>query len=356
MQCCRGFFKRDFFRQERRRRIAGCAFSTSTEPRRRSSSTLSGTCTNGHSITSVSNSEMSFPDFCSLCGPGPSQAVSLPCRISCCQREPGLEGVTAQAWGAGRRMACGVECKEGRAGGRDRDALSLEEVVLLIAVGIDVVGRALDHLDGREQPVRAPPVSHWAPASPPLSTAVALVGRASKRMGFMQGQSGARLWSARAITDLPVPRPPAMTTPPMSGFTAARRSAVLMGVCPTTSESGKACFAIELSLKPLPDSASRAAVARSSAANSPSSQFSVSAHVGDTGSQVLHEMSGEGVLTRLVFHGTRHRPSCRLLRTKGPGLSFCRILAYHPKQFGPGAEHRKVDGAKVVWNGGTGEL
>ena len=53
-----------------------------------------------------------------------------------------------------------MECKEGRAGGRDRDALSLEEVVLLIAVGIDVVGRALDHLDGREQPVRAPPVSH----------------------------------------------------------------------------------------------------------------------------------------------------------------------------------------------------
>ena len=40
------------------------------------------------------------------------------------------------------------------------------------------------------------------------------------------------------MTDLPVPRPPAITTPPICGLTAARRSAVLIGPWPTMRESG----------------------------------------------------------------------------------------------------------------------
>jgi len=74
------------------------------------------------------------------------------------------------------------------------------------------------------------------------------------------------------MTDLPVPRPPAMTTPPMSGLTAARSSAVLIGVWPTTSDRGKACFATLLCLYPVPSSAAIAAAARSSAQWGHSSQ------------------------------------------------------------------------------------
>mmetsp|Transcript_7120 Transcript_7120/g.20976 ORF Transcript_7120/g.20976 Transcript_7120/m.20976 type:complete len:305 (-) Transcript_7120:188-1102(-) len=49
--------------------------------------------------------------------------------------------------------------------------------------------------------------------------------------------------SARAMTDLAVPRPPEMSTPPMSRLTAARSSAVLMLSWPTTIDSGRPFWA-----------------------------------------------------------------------------------------------------------------
>eukprot|EP00961_Rhodomonas_salina_P112471 1513352-Rhodomonas_salina.4 len=55
-------------------------------------------------------------------------------------------------------------------------------------------------------------------------------GSVLKGLPLMRSMGGSSLCSALAITDFPVPRPPAMTTPPMSGFTAARSSAVLIGV------------------------------------------------------------------------------------------------------------------------------
>ena len=175
----------------------------------------------------------------------------------------------------------------------------------------------------------------------------------------MQGQSGACLWSARAITDLPVPRPPAMTTPPMSGFTAARRSAVLMGVCPTTSESGKACFAIELSLKLAPDSASMAAAARSTAANSPSSQFSASAHVEEASHKCCMECLEQASLPSL-FSTVPVIDHPAVLCEQGHGSQFLPDSALDPthliqQQGGSGAEHKKVDGTKAAWIGDTGE-
>mmetsp|Transcript_36323 Transcript_36323/g.77463 ORF Transcript_36323/g.77463 Transcript_36323/m.77463 type:complete len:265 (+) Transcript_36323:1703-2497(+) len=46
-------------------------------------------------------------------------------------------------------------------------------------------------------------------------------------------------WMARAMTDLAVPLPPEMTTPPMRPLMAERRRACLIGSCPTTIDSGK---------------------------------------------------------------------------------------------------------------------
>mmetsp|Transcript_18842 Transcript_18842/g.43317 ORF Transcript_18842/g.43317 Transcript_18842/m.43317 type:complete len:242 (-) Transcript_18842:170-895(-) len=56
---------------------------------------------------------------------------------------------------------------------------------------------------------------------------------------------GRSLCRARAMTDFPVPRPPAMITPPICGFTAARSSAVLIGCCPTMRERGRLFIEVE---------------------------------------------------------------------------------------------------------------
>ena len=51
---------------------------------------------------------------------------------------------------------------------------------------------------------------------------------------------GRRAWRPRARTDLPVPRPPAITTPPRPGSTAASSSASFRVPCPVIAASGKA--------------------------------------------------------------------------------------------------------------------
>ena len=53
------------------------------------------------------------------------------------------------------------------------------------------------------------------------------------------GYKPPKLWSALAMTDLAVPRPPEMRTPPMSLLTDAKSNAVLMLSCPTTIDKGK---------------------------------------------------------------------------------------------------------------------
>ncbi|MDB9467705.1 hypothetical protein [Dolichospermum circinale] len=45
---------------------------------------------------------------------------------------------------------------------------------------------------------------------------------------------------ARAITDLAVPRRPAITTPPKTGSTAVNSKAILIASWPTTADKGKA--------------------------------------------------------------------------------------------------------------------
>jgi hypothetical protein len=51
---------------------------------------------------------------------------------------------------------------------------------------------------------------------------------------------GNKAWRARAITDLAVPRRPAIATPPNPGSTDARSKASLIASCPTTAVRGKA--------------------------------------------------------------------------------------------------------------------
>src|SRR5919202_1686262 len=51
---------------------------------------------------------------------------------------------------------------------------------------------------------------------------------------------GSKAWRARAITDLAVPRRPAIAPPPIQEPTAANSSASLMASCPTTAVRGKA--------------------------------------------------------------------------------------------------------------------
>ena len=53
---------------------------------------------------------------------------------------------------------------------------------------------------------------------------------------------GKRLYIALAITDLAVPRRPAIATPPSSGSTAAKSKASLIASCPTTAVRGKLKF------------------------------------------------------------------------------------------------------------------
>mmetsp|Transcript_69814 Transcript_69814/g.102308 ORF Transcript_69814/g.102308 Transcript_69814/m.102308 type:complete len:224 (-) Transcript_69814:161-832(-) len=132
--------------------------STSTEPSKRSSNTLSGTVTNGHSITSVSIS---------------------------------LSGVLLAI------MVCFVKS----------------------SISSSVSGSMLN------------------------------------LESLMTSMGGSNLCMARAITDLPVPRPPAITTPPSLGFTAASRRAVLIGPCPTIKESGKLSSLAEY-FDPMPSLAS----------------------------------------------------------------------------------------------------
>mmetsp|Transcript_40064 Transcript_40064/g.95102 ORF Transcript_40064/g.95102 Transcript_40064/m.95102 type:complete len:268 (-) Transcript_40064:3-806(-) len=90
-------------------------------------------------------------------------------------------------------------------------------------------------------------------------------GSVLKGLPLMRSMGGSSLCSALAITDFPVPRPPAMTTPPMSGFTAARSSAVLIGVWPMTRDIGKACWLTRPSLYCGSANASSTAAARASA-------------------------------------------------------------------------------------------
>ena len=54
---------------------------------------------------------------------------------------------------------------------------------------------------------------------------------------------GSRAWSPRANTDLPVPRRPAMITPPRPGSTADNRRASLAASWPVMAARGKACRA-----------------------------------------------------------------------------------------------------------------
>ena len=51
---------------------------------------------------------------------------------------------------------------------------------------------------------------------------------------------GSRAWSPLAKTDFPVPRPPAITTPPNPGSTAANKRASLSVPWPVMAASGKA--------------------------------------------------------------------------------------------------------------------
>ena len=57
---------------------------------------------------------------------------------------------------------------------------------------------------------------------------------------------GSRAWRPRARTDLPVPRPPAITTPPRPGSTAAKSRASFRVPWPVMAARGKARAAIPL--------------------------------------------------------------------------------------------------------------
>ena len=125
-------------------------------------------------------------------------------------------------------------------------------------------------------------VSRSAKGRPPLSRSVFVKSsRPNSPSGSMlKGLSlstsmGGRSWcKARAMTDLAVPLPPEMTTPPIRLLIADSSKACLIGSCPTTIERGKgrpppiiwsACRPAVTGLLSRASSASIAARARSSA-------------------------------------------------------------------------------------------
>mmetsp|Transcript_51601 Transcript_51601/g.102694 ORF Transcript_51601/g.102694 Transcript_51601/m.102694 type:complete len:201 (+) Transcript_51601:2016-2618(+) len=64
------------------------------------------------------------------------------------------------------------------------------------------------------------------------------VGSMLKLEPLIRSIGGISLWSARAITDLAVPREPEMTTPPILGLAAQSSKAVLIDSWPTTAARG----------------------------------------------------------------------------------------------------------------------
>mmetsp|Transcript_41264 Transcript_41264/g.124793 ORF Transcript_41264/g.124793 Transcript_41264/m.124793 type:complete len:207 (+) Transcript_41264:1448-2068(+) len=99
---------------------------------------------------------------------------------------------------------------------------------------------------------------------------------------LITSMGGRSWWRALAITDLAVPFPPEITTPPMRLLIDARRSACLMASCPTTIDRGNGrppTSIILVSLMPIEpwlfraSSASMAARARSSAEVSSAATF-----------------------------------------------------------------------------------
>ena len=104
---------------------------------------------------------------------------------------------------------------------------------------------------------------------------------------------GTSRWSARAMTLFAVPRPPEMTTPPMSRLTAERSSAVLIESWPTIIESGN--------VRPPPASANASsspattrvgAFAASSSAAAAAARSSIDISPASSGSIVTERESG----------------------------------------------------------------
>ena len=75
---------------------------------------------------------------------------------------------------------------------------------------------------------------------------------------------GNKACKARAMTDLAVPRPPEIKTPPMSRLTLANSNAVLMESWPTTIDKGKPSCAVSLAEMGVAASCASAAAMRSS--------------------------------------------------------------------------------------------
>mmetsp|Transcript_17318 Transcript_17318/g.40274 ORF Transcript_17318/g.40274 Transcript_17318/m.40274 type:complete len:246 (+) Transcript_17318:777-1514(+) len=90
-------------------------------------------------------------------------------------------------------------------------------------------------------------VSRSARGGPPLSRSVLVkssspnspAGSMLKGLSFRISMGGSSWCSARAMTDLAVPLPPEITTPPMRLLIADSSRACLIGSWPTTIDSGK---------------------------------------------------------------------------------------------------------------------
>jgi hypothetical protein len=104
-----------------------------------------------------------------------------------------------------------------------------------------------------------------------------VLGSTLKSLPLTISIGGISLWMALAITDLAVPREPAITTPPTDGLTPHSSSAVLIASCPTTPASGYVAGPLAMSVIDVPPTGALSSWSISSMASFARSSASVGA-------------------------------------------------------------------------------